>query len=74
MFISFPFLYPLHVAPHDFFRYTSHGFEALCRRHGFEIVEEHRPAVPVKCPPVANSGINVYRGRPQSKDGAIRRR
>ena len=42
LFISFPFMYPLHVAPRDFFRYTSHGFEVLCRRHGFEIVEEHR--------------------------------
>lgn len=26
LFISFPFQYPLHVAPHDFFRYTRHGF------------------------------------------------
>ena len=42
LFISFPFIYPLHVAPHDYYRYSEHGFEALCRRHGFEIVEEHR--------------------------------
>ncbi len=41
LFISFPFLYPLHAAPHDYFRYTVHGFAAMCRRHGFEIVEEH---------------------------------
>ena len=41
LFISFPFLYPLHAAPHDYFRYTLHGFAAMCRRHGFEIVEEH---------------------------------
>jgi len=42
LFISFPFMYPLHVAPHDFFRYSRHGFETMCERHGFEIVEEHR--------------------------------
>jgi SAM-dependent methyltransferase len=42
LFISFPFLYPLHAAPFDFYRYTSHGFEALCRRHGLEVLEEHR--------------------------------
>jgi len=42
LFISFPFLYPLHVAPFDFFRYSRHGFEAMCGRHGFEIIEEHR--------------------------------
>jgi len=41
LFISFPLLYPLHAAPHDYFRYTAYGFEAMCRRHGFEILEEH---------------------------------
>ncbi|MCI0452407.1 MAG: class I SAM-dependent methyltransferase [Candidatus Latescibacteria bacterium] len=41
LFISFPLLFPLHAAPYDFFRYTEHGFAAMCRRHGFEIVEAH---------------------------------
>jgi len=41
LFISFPMLFPLHAAPHDFFRYTRHGFPAMCSRLGFEIVEEH---------------------------------
>lgn len=41
MFVSFPFVYPLHAAPRDYFRYSSHGFEAMCDRHGFEIVEQH---------------------------------
>ncbi|HXV14419.1 MAG TPA: class I SAM-dependent methyltransferase [Candidatus Krumholzibacteria bacterium] len=41
LFISFPLLFPLHAAPYDFFRYTEHGFQAMCRRGGFEIVEVH---------------------------------
>jgi SAM-dependent methyltransferase len=41
LFISFPLLFPLHAAPYDFFRYTEHGFEAMCKRHGFEVVERH---------------------------------
>lgn len=41
LFISFPLLFPLHAAPYDFFRYTEHGFEAMCRRHGFEVLERH---------------------------------
>lgn len=43
-FISFPFLYPLHAAPRDYFRYSRHGFEAICDRHGFEVVERHHQA------------------------------
>jgi SAM-dependent methyltransferase len=41
LFISFPLLFPLHASPYDFFRYTEHGFEAMCRRHGFEVLERH---------------------------------
>lgn len=44
LFISFPLVYPLHAAPHDYFRYSRYGFEAMCRRHGFEIVETHEMA------------------------------
>jgi SAM-dependent methyltransferase len=41
LFISFPLLFPLHAAPYDFFRYTEHGFAAMCARRGFAIVEVH---------------------------------
>jgi SAM-dependent methyltransferase len=44
LFVSFPFLYPLHAAPRDYFRYSRHGFEAICDRHGFEVVERHHQA------------------------------
>jgi hypothetical protein len=37
-------MFPLHAAPHDYFRYTRHGFEAMCARHGLEIVEEYELA------------------------------
>lgn len=42
MFLSFPFLYPMHAAPRDFFRYTEFGMASLLREHGFEIVETQR--------------------------------
>ncbi len=41
LFISFPFLFPQHAVPHDFFRYSEDGFAAMCRRSNFEIVERH---------------------------------
>jgi SAM-dependent methyltransferase len=40
-FASFPMLYPIHAAPHDYFRYTRWGFETMCARHGLEMVERH---------------------------------
>ena len=39
LFISFPFLYPIHAPPHDYLRYTRYYFDALLERHGFTIVE-----------------------------------
>lgn len=37
--LSVPFLYHLHGAPEDFFRFTPHGVERLAQAAGFEIVE-----------------------------------
>lgn len=37
--LSVPFLYHLHGAPEDFFRFTPHGVARLARTAGFEIVE-----------------------------------
>lgn len=37
--LSVPFLYYLHGAPHDYFRFTAYGVVALARRAGFEVVE-----------------------------------
>lgn len=37
--LSVPFLYHLHGAPEDFFRFTSHGVARLARAAGFEVVE-----------------------------------
>ena len=39
LFISFPFLYPMHALPHDHLRYTRFYFDAALRRHGFTLVE-----------------------------------
>lgn len=33
--LSGPFWWPLHEQPHDYFRFTHHGFESLLRRAGF---------------------------------------
>jgi hypothetical protein len=32
-----PFLYPIHDAPHDFQRYTSHALATYLGKHGFAI-------------------------------------
>jgi SAM-dependent methyltransferase len=31
-----PFYWPLHEEPHDYHRFTCHGFENLLRNHGFK--------------------------------------
>lgn len=36
--VSVPFLYPLHDAPHDFHRWTTHGLRHLVEQHGFEVL------------------------------------
>ncbi len=38
-FLSFPFMYPIHAAPHDFGRYTEHYIEKTLDEHGFDILE-----------------------------------
>lgn len=40
LFISFPFLYPIHAEPHDFTRFTEHGMDSLLAAHGFEVLEK----------------------------------
>ena len=41
MIISFPFLYPVHAAPHDFGRYTRYFIASAAKRLGYEILSEH---------------------------------
>lgn len=38
LFISAPFLYPIHDAPHDFQRFTRHGLQYLVERAGLRIL------------------------------------
>jgi SAM-dependent methyltransferase len=35
--MAWPFLYPIHEAPRDFFRYTSYGMNFLAEDSGFEV-------------------------------------
>jgi SAM-dependent methyltransferase len=36
--LSVPFIYPIHEAPHDYWRFTPHGLEAICKQARFKIV------------------------------------
>jgi len=36
VYVSWPFIFPLHEEPHDFFRYTHHAMERLARSVGLE--------------------------------------
>ncbi len=42
LFLSFPFLYPQHAVPRDYFRYTEYIIAPLLARHGFRILEQER--------------------------------
>lgn len=42
MFLSFPFLYPIHAEPRDYFRYTEYGAQEMLNEYGFEILEKTR--------------------------------
>lgn len=42
LFLSFPFLYPIHAAPHDHMRYTEHYINEILEAHDFEIVKKSR--------------------------------
>ena len=35
--LSWPFLYPIHEAPRDFFRYTKYGMEHMAKETGYQI-------------------------------------
>lgn len=37
--LSGPMYWPLHEEPHDYFRFTKHGFEIILKKAGFEITE-----------------------------------
>lgn len=37
--LSVPFIYPIHEAPYDHWRFTSHGLAVLCRDAGLELVQ-----------------------------------
>lgn len=39
---SFPFMYPIHAAPHDYQRLTEFAMNKYLKDHGFEVVEMHR--------------------------------
>lgn len=36
--VGVPFLYPIHEAPHDYFRYTEHALHAFCERSGLKVL------------------------------------
>lgn len=40
LYISMPFLYPIHDAPHDYQRFTVYGLRSFLNRYDFEIIEE----------------------------------
>ncbi|MGZ9096681.1 MAG: methyltransferase domain-containing protein [Micavibrio sp.] len=40
--LSFPFLYPMHAAPRDYFRYTEFAVAGILEENGFEILEKRR--------------------------------
>lgn len=39
LFLSCPFLYPIHAPPRDYFRYTEFGVEEILRDSGFRVLE-----------------------------------
>lgn len=39
LFISVPFLYPIHDAPHDFQRFTCHGLRSIVETSGLEVLD-----------------------------------
>lgn len=40
LFLSYPFLYPVHAAPRDFFRYTDYGCENMLKEAGIEVIDK----------------------------------
>lgn len=37
--ISIPFIYPIHEAPHDYWRFTRYGLQKMCQDNGLEVIE-----------------------------------
>ena len=42
VYLSWPFIFPLHEEPHDFFRYTHHAMARLAEGAGLEVVGQWR--------------------------------
>jgi len=42
LFMSVPFIYPIHDAPHDYFRFTPFSLRQLLEKHGFRLKRESR--------------------------------
>lgn len=40
MIVSFPFLYPIHAAPHDYFRYTQFSLRSISEEYDFHIIDQ----------------------------------
>lgn len=40
LFLSFPFMYPIHAAPHDYCRYTEFSMDKMLDDNGFELLEK----------------------------------
>lgn len=38
-YLSVPFIYPIHDAPNDYWRFTVYGIQDVLRKHGFEVVD-----------------------------------
>lgn len=45
--LSVPFIYPIHEAPHDYWRFTAHGSEAVCRSAGLVPIYIHSKGGPL---------------------------
>ena len=39
--LSVPFIYPVHESPHDYWRFTAHGLEAICESAGLTLIYVH---------------------------------
>lgn len=39
LFLSYPFLYPIHAPPHDFMRLSQFAMDAILKRHGLDLVD-----------------------------------
>ena len=39
LYMTVPMAHPEHQAPYDFFRYTSHGLESICKHAGFQEIK-----------------------------------